>query len=269
MAEPVGYQQPECIELMSRHTPGSCQVCALYYDQANFCAKLSEEELIDLNAHSQFETIKRGTQIWDNVLDHWPILAIENGVMSLQQILSDGRKTIAAFFMRGDIIDMRNSANRKIGNLIALTEVKVCRLSPESFEQIVKVNEDARVLVWDNLRDQAFRAITHSSDLAKKTSREKLAAFIFECANRNPESHRREMVEIPVRRRDLAEYLGMQPETVSRTFKDLESKQIIKVSDLSTVRILDVPALRTIANGARPEEAGRPGVTPKYKILTS
>jgi len=254
---------------MSRHTPGQCQVCALFYDRANFCAQLSEKELLDLNAHSQFETIKRGAQIWDHVLDHWPILAIESGVMSLQQILSDGRKTIAAFFMRGDIIDLRNSANRKIGNLIALSEVKVCRLSPDSFEEIVRVNEVARVLVWDNLRDQAYRAITHSSDLAKKTSREKLAAFIFECANRNPESHRPDMVEIPMRRRDLAEYLGMQPETVSRTFKDLENKLIIRVSDLSMVRILDVPALRTIANGARPEDLAPLGGKPNYKILTS
>ena len=254
---------------MSRQTPGQCKVCALYYDRTNFCAKLSEQELEDLNAHSQFETIKRGAQIWDHVLDHWPILAIESGVMSLQQILSDGRKTIAAFFMRGDIIDMRNSANRKIGNLIALSEVKVCRLSPEGFEQIVRVNEEARVLVWDNLRDQTYRAITHSSDLAKKSSREKLAAFIFECANRNPQSHRPDLVEIPMRRRHLAEYLGMQPETVSRTFKDLESKQIIQVSDLSMVRILDVPSLRTIANGARPEDNARIPGKPKYKILTS
>ncbi len=254
---------------MSRHTPGQCQVCALYYDRGNFCAQLSETELLDLNAHSQFETIKRGTQIWDHVLDHWPILAIESGVMSLQQVLSDGRKTIAAFFMRGDIIDLRNSANRKIGNLIALSEVKVCRLAPESFEEIVRVNEVARVLVWDNLRDQAYRAITHSSDLAKKTSREKLAAFIFECANRNPQSHQRDMVEIPMRRRDLAEYLGMQPETVSRTFKDLENKQIIRVSELSMVRILDVPALRRIANGARSEDLAPPGGKANYKTATS
>jgi len=254
---------------MSRETPGQCKVCSLYYDRANFCAKLSTQELLDLNAHSQFETIKRGTQIWDHVLDHWPILAIESGVMSLQQILSDGRKTIAAFFMRGDIIDMRNTANRKIGNLIALTEVKVCRLSPDGFEDIVRLNEDARVLVWDNLRDQTFRAITHSSDLAKKTSREKLAAFIFECVNRSPETHRADLVEIPMRRRDLAEYLGMQPETVSRTFKDLEGRQIIRVSDLSMVRILDLPALRTIANGARPEEAALLKGKTKYKILTT
>ena len=254
---------------MLHDAPEQCKVCAFYYDSGNFCAKLNLSELHDLHDHSQLETIKRGTQIWDHVLDDWPILAIESGVMSLQQILSDGRKTIASFFMRGDIIDLRNAANRKLGALVALSEVTVCRLSPEKFERIVNANEDARVLIWENLRDQTFRAIAHSSDLAKKSSREKLAAFIFECQRRSPSSHRCDVVEIPVRRRDLAEYLGMQPETISRCFKDFEKRGIIGVSDLSTIRILDAPALRQIANGARPEEARRSSGHNAYNILTT
>lgn len=253
---------------MPQDAPEQCKVCALYYDSGNFCAKLSESELLELHDHSQFETIKRGTQVWDHVLDTWPILAIESGVMSLQQILSDGRKSIASFFMRGDVIDMRNAANRKFGALVALSEVTVCRLSPEKFEHIVNANQNARVVIWENLRDQTFRAIAHSSDLAKKSSREKLAAFIFECDRRSSPTHRHDVVEIPVRRRDLAEYLGMQPETISRCFKDFEKRGIIDVSDLSTIRILDAPALRQIANGARPEET-RHNCGRAYKILTT
>ncbi len=255
---------------MPDKTPAQCKGCALYYDSGNFCAKLTEEELVNLNATSHFETIKRGTEIWDDVLENWPILAIESGVMSLQQILSDGRKTIAAFFMRGDIIDMRNQANRKIGSLIALSNVTVCRLSPEVFEKIVRDNHTARILIWENLREQTYRAITHSTDLAKKSAREKLAAFIFECANRNPVTHKPDHVEIPIRRRDLAEYLGMQPETVSRSFKFFEKTGIIQVTELSIVRILDVPALRQIANGGRIEhDKTATGNSPDYKILTS
>ena len=253
---------------MPQATPEQCKTCALFYDSGNFCSSLKESELIDLHDHSQFETIKRGTQIWDHVLDQWPILAIESGVLSLQQVLSDGRKTIAAFFMRGDIVDLRDASNRKLGGLVALSKVTVCRLSPDCFDKIVNNNRNARVLIWDNLRDQTFRAMAHSSDLAKKTSREKLAAFIFECSNRTSGAQRDDIVEIPVRRRDLAEYLGMQPETVSRCFKDFEKRGVIEVSDLSTIRILDVAALRQIANGARPEDAIRSSTRGECKILT-
>ena len=242
---------------MSDATPEKCRHCSLFYDRANFCAKLTGRELVELNARSRSGVIRRGEMVWDDVLQRWPIFAIESGVISLQHLLTDGRKTIAAFFMRGDVIDMRNTSNRKLGHLIALSDVGVCRLSERVFDRIIDENPDARRLIWDNLRDQTFRAIDHSSDLAKKQAQEKLASFIFECSHRAPQARKREdLVDIPIRRRDLAEYLGMQPETVSRCFKTLEERRIIKVTDLSVIKILDLPALRRIANGARSEPGG-------------
>ena len=254
---------------MPDETPEQCSLCSLYYDSANFCAKLTGNELLDLNAHSQTTIIKRGETVWDEIIERWPIFAIESGVMSLQHILRDGRKTIAAFFMRGDIIDLRNSSNRKAGHLIALSDVQVCRLSPKVFDRIIDSNPNARKLVWSNLRDQTFRAIDHSSDLAKKQAQEKLASFIFECSHRNPKEKLKDYVDIPIRRRDLAEYLGMQPETVSRCFKQIEKKGIIKVTDLSVIKILDVPALRQLANGGRDPSCGTYSPGAGYKILTS
>jgi CRP/FNR family transcriptional regulator, anaerobic regulatory protein len=265
MGQPGQVRKP----IMPCRIPSKCKVCSLYYDAGNFCAKLDARELRELNASSQTETIRRGDEVWDQVLDRWPIFAIESGVMSLQHLLSDGRRTIAAFFMRGDIIDMRNSANRKIGSLIALSDVGICRLSPKIFEKIVGTNEKARLLLWENLREQNFRAFNHSTDLAKKQAQEKLASFIFECSHRNPQTRRGDHVDIPIRRRDMAEYLGMQPETVSRCFKILADKQVIRVTDLSIIQILNAPALRQIANGARPDHTRAMTAPVEYKILTS
>lgn len=253
---------------MNHEPPEKCKLCSLFYDSGNFCAKLSPDELFELNAQSQTATFKRGETIHDQDLGRWPILAISSGVLSLQHLLHDGRKTIAAFFMRGDIIDLRNSSNRKLGSLIALSKVELCKLSPAVFEKIVIANPTARTLVWGNLRDQAFRAINHSSDLAKKQALEKLASFIFECWHRQTIQFQKNKVEIPIRRRELAEYLGMQPETVSRCFKDLEEKEIIRVTDLSIIQLLSVPALRRIANGDRIDQGLERASGPDYKILT-
>lgn len=239
---------------MSDQTPEDCKICALFCDSRNFCATLSPPELVSLNAKSQTATFKRGQTIHDDLIARWPIFVIESGVMSLQHLLNDGRKTIAAFYTRGDVVDMRNSSNRKVGHLVALSKLKVCKLSPRIFENIVHSNPRARTVIWDSLRDQAFRSIDHSSDLAKKQALEKLASFIFECRHRNPGKYKKDHVEIPVRRLDLAEYLGMQPETVSRCYKILEDQKIIKVSDLSLIHILDTPALRQIANGTRADQ---------------
>jgi len=254
---------------MTQAAPKKCQVCSLFYDKGNFCAKLSDDELVSLNADSQTLAVKRGDSMQDEMLDRWPILAISTGVLSLQHLLNDGRKTIAALFMRGDILDLRTPANRKQGSLVALSNVNLCRLSPTVFGRIMDNNTIARVVAWESLSSQAFRAINHGSDLAKKRALEKLASFIFECHHRNEKTMRRDHVEIPIRRRDLAEYLGMQPETVSRSFKELEEKGIIRVSDMSIIQVLSTSILRRIANGDRDVKMADPMGTPNYKIMTA
>lgn len=226
-----------------------CEHCSLHSDSSLFCAQLSDDELCDLSSQSRTLSMKRGDTLEDEALAHWPIVAIDSGVMSMQHLLQDGRKTIAALFMRGDIIDLRNLSNRNRGALIALGKVDICRLSPKVFEQVMGYNPDAQKVIWENLRDQAFRAMDHSGDIAKKQALEKLASFIFECRNRQASFNDGDLVEIPVRRIDLAEYLGMQPETVSRCFKDLEKRGILEAPSLNALKLLNVPMLRRIANG--------------------
>jgi CRP/FNR family nitrogen fixation transcriptional regulator len=226
-----------------------CRHCALYADSKLFCARLSGDELCELSNRSRTLSMKRGDSLEGEALAHWPIIAIDSGVLSMQHLLQDGRKTIAALFMRGDIIDLRNISNRNRGALIALGKVDVCRLSPKVFEQVMARNPDAQKVIWENLRDQAFRAMDHSGDIAKKQALEKLASFIFECRNRQAGFEEGDLVEIPVRRIDLAEYLGMQPETVSRSFKDLEKRGIIEAPRLNALKLVNVPLLRRIANG--------------------
>lgn len=215
---------------MDNHTPLSCRHCELFSNSSNFCASLTPDELKELNIVSRFTKMKRSETFNDESLSIWPIVAVSSGVISLQHILEDGRKTIAALFMTGDIIDLRNASHKNRGNLISLKKSEVCRLSPVVFERIVTQNPDAQKVVWSNLREQVNRAIDHSVDLAKKQAMEKLASFIFECKHRQSSLiAKKQTVTIPVRRIDLAEYVGMQPETLSRCFKELEEIGIIEL----------------------------------------
>lgn len=203
---------------------------------------------------SRQTSLRRGETINSEELLVWPIIAIQSGVLSLQHLLEDGRKTIAALFMRGDIIDMRGLASRHHGHLIALGKSSVCRMSPLAFEAAIDDNQDAQKVAWNSLRGQTYRAMDHAADLAKKQALEKLASFVFECRHRQADRISMDRVHIPVRRIDLADYLGMQPETVSRCFKDMETRGIISFENISNLRILDIPTLRRIANGDRHTE---------------
>ncbi len=252
---------------MSSHdVKKKCKSCALYSDSKLFCASLSGNELCDLSDHSRTLSMKRGDTLEGDALSHWPIVAIDDGVVSIQHLLQDGRKTIAALFMRGDILDLRNISNRNRGALVALGKVNICRMAPKVFAQIMAENPNSQKIVWENLRDQAFRAIDHSADIAKKQALEKLASFVLECRNRQEITGNTEVIDIPVRRVDLAEYLGMQPETVSRGFKDLENRGVLDVISLKAVKIKNLQFLRRIADGDKDviDEKGDPG---SFKVL--
>jgi len=194
--------------------------------------------------------MKRGDALSDEALLQWPIVAVSSGVLSLQHLMADGRKSIAALYMKGDVIDLRGISNRNRCNLISLGNSRICRLSPEVFENIVSTNMDAQNSAWKSLREQTFRAIDHSVDMSKKQALEKLASFIIECNYREFSTTKSTTIaKIPVRRVDLAEYIGVQPETVSRCFKDLQKRGIIEFENLSVVTIHDVATLREIASG--------------------
>lgn len=249
-ASNIIYQNRKRLFLMESSIPNICQSCTLHCDSDNFCARLTTDELIELNRKSHSASMKRGDALSDEALMQWPIVAVSSGVLSLQHLMADGRKSIAALYMQGDIIDLRGISNRNRCNLISLGNSKICRLSPEIFEQVVSENSDAQNSVWKNLREQTFRAIDHSVDMSKKQALEKLASFIIECNYREfSVAKNTATAKIPVRRVDLAEYIGVQPETVSRCFKDLRDRGIIEFENLSVVTINDVATLREIANG--------------------
>ena len=120
------------------------------------------------------------------------------------------------------------------------------------FEKIVATNPDAHRIVWENLREQINRAMDHSADLGKKQALEKLASFIFECRQwQSNDKLPGQIVGIPIRRCDVAEYLGLQPETVSRGFRELQERNIVKFRSPSIVEIISLPTLKKIANGGQ------------------
>jgi len=247
---------------MTSITPERCQLCAMLTADAHLCATLTKPELENLNAASQINSLRRDETIPESSLDRWPIIAVAKGELSIQYVMHDGRRTIAAFLSPGDILDTRQLENKRLGSLVALNRVEFCRLDPTVFDEIVADNADARSLVWSNVHLQAQRSVSHAADLAKKKAPEKLASFILECSSRFTNVLNNNLVRIPMRRRDLAGYLGMQPETVSRCFKDLEEKGIIKVTGAAAIRIIDRPSLRLIANGA-----GEEGDAPAIRVL--
>ena len=88
---------------------------------------------------------------------------------------------------------------------------------------------------------------------------ERFASVLYETMDRDVDNAGADdVVRLPISRGDIGDYLGLQPETVSRTIRALETQQCITLVHRNEIRIRDVDALRQIARGgALPEGVPR------------
>jgi len=232
--------------------PPQCQFCALHQHNGFFCSVLNDSEINRLSAHSRPTRLKRGEPVRAAMIESWPVIGICEGIIGVRRVHPDGRGTIAAFFIDGDIVDLRGAPENMADGQSALTETAICHLSPGAFDEILSTNPDARMIAWKSLQAQSFRVIEHSAELAKKQAMEKIAWFIAEFRSLHRVDGTKgstRFFRMPFRHVDLADYLGLQPETISRGFRSLRDRKVIRMLPDSMIEIVDPDALFAMAYG--------------------
>ena len=188
-----------------------------------------------------------------DVIENWPenhsIFVITKGVAGLQNILSDGRRSILALFIAKDMIDSSLCQSTKSGCLIALTNLEGFWVEDATCGKSNAMCSNHLLAFRQSMIQQNKFMIRHCNDLGKKSAIEKIAAFMFECRHRVGQKNNNR-IPLLLQRVDIADYLGLRQETLSRAIAKLERNKLIKIIDGNLVKILDLKCLRQIANGA-------------------
>ncbi len=220
---------------------GSFTCMALAEDNDNPLARLPYQ-LTDIE--NALENVRRPP---------YPIIIISSGAAGLQHFLKDGRRTISTIFLAGEVLDF-SQIRGSGGSLCCLLPGQVQMFNAVDLEKLRQENPQA----WSSLMDGKFRCCSqtanHSVDLARKSAVEKLASFIFECRSRQA-AERGKLINLILNRIDIADYMGLRPETLSRAFTKLKQLKMIACECGDCIHILNEPALRQIANGAADEFA--------------
>ena len=147
---------------------------------------------------------------------------IEGAVRSYK-LLSDGRRQIGAFHLAGDIFGLANGPVHRF-TTEAIVETTVRLMKRCSLEQVAE--GDAHVAL--DLLNMTTSNLQHAEDhmllLGRKTSLERVAAFLLEMDRRLSAAG---VMALPMCRRDIADYLGLTLETVSRALSQLHGMAII------------------------------------------
>jgi len=165
----------------------------------------------------------RGTEIFGEAEPAEYVYQVVEGAVRSYKLLSDGRRQIGAFHLVGDIFGLENGAvHRFTAEAIVDTTVRLARRV--SLEHVAATD----ALVARNLLTMTTSNLQHAENhmllLGRKTSLERVAAFLLEMDGRLTASG---VMALPMSRRDIADYLGLTLETVSRALSHLHEKGML------------------------------------------
>jgi CRP/FNR family transcriptional regulator, nitrogen fixation regulation protein len=166
----------------------------------------------------------RGTEIFGEAEPADQVYQVKSGAVRTFKLLPDGRRQIGAFHLAGDIFGVESGeAYRFTAEAIVNTRVRIARRERvfcEFRKENILPGEDVLKLVARNLQ----HAENHVLLLGRQTAQERIAFFLTEMDRRLKSP---KLLMLPMSRLDIADYLGLTHETVSRTLSVLRRKGIL------------------------------------------
>jgi CRP/FNR family nitrogen fixation transcriptional regulator len=166
---------------------------------------------------------KKGSEIFGEKEPADYVYQVTTGAVRSYKLLSDGRRQIGAFHLAGDIFGLEIGTDHRF-TAEAIVDTTVRLMKRRSLELVA----DKDVTVARNLLSMTTSNLRHAEDhmllLGRKTSLERVAAFLIEMDKRLTAAG---ILALPMCRRDIADYLGLTLETVSRALSRLHGFGIL------------------------------------------
>lgn len=186
-------------------------------------------------------TFERNSEIFgeDAPADH--IFMVLSGAVRVCKLLGDGRRQIENFCLAGDVFGWETAPRHRF-SAEAVNECRVVRIKRSIV--FARAADDAELAhaLWELTAGELSRAQNHLLVLGRKTAQERVATFLLDMAVRSTGGAAE--VTLPMSRQDIADYLGLTIETVSRTLTHLEETSVIALPSSRRVLLKDGSALR-------------------------
>jgi CRP/FNR family transcriptional regulator len=179
--------------------------------------------------------------------DH--LFNITEGVVKVYRLLADGRQQVTGFLFKGDFLGVGPESTYAF-SAEAVTRVRYCRFGRAALHRFMddfpKVEKRLLAMTANELAASQEQMVL----LGRKTAREKLASFLVMLSRRMARPGKREdVIALPMSRSDIADYLGLTIETVSRVFTQFRKEGLIELPTTARARIKDHETLVQLSEG--------------------
>lgn len=170
-----------------------------------------------------------------------------SGTVRCCRLTRDGRRQIYRFATAGDLLGVSCTEAHGFG-AEAVTEVVVRRRRLAGLDAAMAGDDGLRRRVLQALRDELAATRMQMMLLGRMSAREKIASFLLALARTPCDPAAR--IHLPMTREDIADYLGMTLETVSRKINELHALGVIELESANLVRIRDYDRMEEMADAA-------------------
>lgn len=227
------------------HLVYPCDICAARAQSS--CAPLDPAEQARLAAIMSRVKFEPGRSIFDEGAPAEGVYTVTAGAVKVFKLLADGRRQVTGFLFPGDFLGLTHDDRYAYGAEV-MTATSLCRFPRRGLEALLA----EMPALEHRLLDMASHELAAAQDqmllLGRKSARERLASFLLMLSEGQARrGEERSPVSLPMSRADIADYLGLTSETVSRTFTQLKTQGLLQLPGEKEVSLVRPDALRSAA----------------------
>ena len=239
-----GIVQPRTPPCLDAGTHVNCQHCKTRF--LSVCSALDDDELHAMAEIVDPRCIPARTTLFSQGEEASSVFNITEGMARLYKLLPDGRRQIIGFALPGDFVGLSLS-DRFSFSADAVDDMRVCRMSRVRFAHLL----DEKPHLMRRLHEMAANELMIAQDqlvvLGRRSADERVAVFLLSLRKRFAKIHHLSpTIPLPMSRQDIADYLGLTIETVSRTLTRFEREKMLVIVT-GGVRLLDTDRAESMA----------------------
>lgn len=225
--------------------PVVCRSCEARH--GGVCGALSADQLAELSKHSTRKRLEAGTEVVGQGEETASCANIMRGVVKLTRMMPDGRQQIVGLQFAPDFLG-RPFAIESPHSAEAATDAEICTFPRHMLERLIGRSPDLE----HRLHQQTLKELDEARDwmltLGRKNAQEKVASFLHLIATHyDPDTVDGAAFDLPLSRADIADFLGLTIETVSRQFTKLRKDGVIRIENNRHVTVPDIERLQQFA----------------------
>ena len=244
LAETMLELRPLPTRCAQRRSDSVCTTCGAR--PFSVCDSLDAGDLERLDAIAERMDLEAGEGLIRQGEPANYVFNITSGSMRVYKLLPDGRRQITGFLFAGDFFGLATGQDYAF-SAEAIEDATLCRFRKSEYRALIRDVPALEAALLERATHELAAAQNQMLLLGRKTAQERVASFLLELPGDPVRPSAEGLVGLPMTRAEIADYLGLTIETVSRVLTRLKTSGVIRLISLNELRIEQPERLRALA----------------------